>query len=381
MKRIYPHIKLSLVLMAFFLLSTVASSCGSETGSKIDHSEIDEIIRSALEKHSAPGAIVGIWIENEDPYIETWGNASIDPEKPMDDACMFRIGSITKTFTGNIVLQLIDEKKLDLSDPINKYVEGVPNGDSISIEMLLGHTSGLFDYGADEIFVEQMIENPLKVWTPEELIEASARNEPYFEPGTACLYANVNYIILGMAIERITGNSFEEELRERVITPVGLERTYMADTIEISEDFCMGYGLESEETDSLIDMTQYMDPSITWTAGAMVSNLSDLKSWSDTLFDGVLITKDIRKAMDDWKTIQGTVAYLGTALETGLGIMKIGDYVGHSGMFSGYSVSMFRLPSEEATLIVFLNMADASEPSLRVFMDIAKKVFPDRTSW
>ena len=124
-----------------------------------------------------------------------------------------RIGSITKSFTGTVVLQLVDEGWLGLDDPISRHLAGVPNGDNITIRQLLNMTSGLYNYSEDRGFNESLDADPGRVWTPEELLAIGLGRQPYFPPGTGFHYSNTNSVLLGKLVEAGDGRSIGTGIR------------------------------------------------------------------------------------------------------------------------------------------------------------------------
>ena len=116
----------------------------------------------------------------------------------------FRVGSVTKTWTGTVILQLIDEGRIKLSDPISAYLTGVPNGDNITIEHLLSMRSGLFNYSTDQAFNQRLDDDPTQTFSIDALVQIAFKHDPYFTPGTDYRYSNTNTLLLGQLIEKIT---------------------------------------------------------------------------------------------------------------------------------------------------------------------------------
>jgi len=293
----------------------------------------------------------------------------------------FRIGSVTKTFTGVLVLQLADKGLLSIDDPVSRFVEGIPNGDSITVRMLLNHTSGIFNYGADEKLNEAIAADPHKVWAPEELVGVGIANPPYFAPGEGCMYSNTNYILLGMIVEKATGRSFEEELAKRITGPLGLASTYMAETPYLTGSYVHGYQYDKDSGENF-DLTDYLDPSITWAAGGMVSTLQDLRTWGQVLGEGRLLEPaTFRASLEGMNELPIMTDYFGWDLLYGLGIMDDGGWLGHAGMLTGYSSAVFYLPEKGTTVVTPMNVSDLEEPAFPLFMQVAKIVFPEQTPW
>ena len=186
---------------------------------------LDAAVASAYSRISAPGLAVGVWMPGAEPYFAARGVAD-----PVSGAAMtgdehFRIGSITKTFTVTAILQLADEGRLSLDDPVGRYLPFVPGGDRITLRMLANMTSGLTSYTADEAWVRQMISDPSRAYSPRELVDVAVRQSTKAPPGEKWEYVNTNTVLLGLVIEAITGRPVAEFFRERLFKPLGLENT------------------------------------------------------------------------------------------------------------------------------------------------------------
>ena len=355
---------------------TVAKSFSPETVGKID-----ELAAAGMERFHAPGTLVGIWTEDGSVLVKGYGLANTAPAQAMTQGLSFRIGSITKTFTGNLVLQLVDRGKLSLDDPVSRFVPGIPDGSRITVRILLNHSSGLFNYGSDPVFMAATELDPHRVWAPQELVTFGVSNPPYFPPGQGCAYSNTNYVLLGMIVEKVSGRTLERELASRITGPLGLRHTFMAEGPDLPGGSMHGYQYYGE-SGGLEDLTDYYDPSISWAAGAMVSTLEDLHVWSKALAEGRLLSPALREAMTtDMRELPGMSEFFGYPLFYGLGIMDAGGWLGHSGMPLGYSSAMFYLPEREATMVVLFNLSGVEEPGMRLFMRAAKIVFPEDTPW
>ena len=214
------------VALLVTMLALACCSCGNGTGAKsLDPATVEKIdaaVARRWKSTDSPGALVGVWTGSGTTLVKAYGLARTDPERAMRAGIDFRAGSVTKTFTGNLALQLVDQGRLSLEDPVSKYVEGVPDGERITVRMLLNHSSGLFNYGADMALNETITADPHKVWTPAELVAAAVSNPPYFPPGEGCAYSNTNYVLLGMIVEKVTGRGFEDELAAGITGPLGL---------------------------------------------------------------------------------------------------------------------------------------------------------------
>jgi D-alanyl-D-alanine carboxypeptidase len=217
------------------------------------------------------------------------------------------LGSITKTFTAVVIMQLVQEGKLSLDDTIDTWFPDQPNADKITVRMLLSHTSGLAN------FISRENERDPKwshEWAPLELIAEANKLGPVAEPGSKVAhYANTNYFLLGLITEKVTGNSWEQEVRSRIIEPLGLE-----DTTFLSQEGVWGGSMVAGYTKtpagylSILDIPNLPHATTAWAAGAVVSTLSDLLTFASALFDGTLVSKE---------TLSQMATPLGTDAESG----------------------------------------------------------------
>src|SRR5918998_514296 len=210
-------------LMVFFAASACSGSVDTtaETTSEATNlpayaSTLQPQIEEQMTNLRIPGALVYIDVPGEGTWIQAFGAGNLEASTPITPNDHVRIGSNTKTFTGTVILQLVDEGKLALDDPVSKYQLEVPNGENITIRQLLNMSSGLFNYAEDEEFNKTLDTEPQKVWKPEELVEIGFKHQPYFSPGDGFHYSNTNFILLGMIIEQLTGQPLEKEFQERI---------------------------------------------------------------------------------------------------------------------------------------------------------------------
>jgi D-alanyl-D-alanine carboxypeptidase len=257
----------------------------------------------------------------------------------------FRIASITKTFTAAIVLQLVDEGAIALTDTLDEFVE-FPAGDTIMIENLLAHSSGIPDY-----FNRAEVESRyLDVWTHEQVIDIARGLPLEFAPGSRHQYSNTNFYLLGMVIESVTGHTYESELRTRLLVPLGLDDTLLATATSSDAGLARGY----EETDDVfVDVTDAVDPSLTWAAGGIISTVDDLVTFERALLVGDLLSDATRLEMLTPVALPGGITSpygLGIAIQTlprGLGLFysHLGRLPGYYGMV-GYLVESNQITVE-----------------------------------
>ena len=185
----------------------------------------------------------------------------------------FRAGSVTKTFTATLVLQLVDQKRIGLDDPVGRYLPGViPAGGTITIRELLQNRSGLADFTDYHTWLGQADKSASV--RPIDALRFAASKPLLFEPGSKWDYSNTNYIALGLVIEKVTGHSFGQELQQRILTPLALSRTELATTRRLPDI-----------------PGQITNPELWWAEGGIVSDTQDLARFFSALLSGHLISR------------------------------------------------------------------------------------------
>ena len=265
------------------------------------------------------------------------GSLETGQAPPMDGEV--RIGSNTKTFVAVVVMQLVQEGKVGLDEPIETYLPGLIKGEGvdgsrITVRQLLQHTSGLPEYtdttpGSGDIF--QIKDHYIP---PRDLLDTALGKPAAFEPGTQWKYTNTNYVVLGMLVERVSQRPVGEQIDQRIVKKLGLSHTYFPAPGEekIRGTHPQGYHLSAGG--KLEDITE-MDPAWAWAAGAMVSTPSELNTFFQAVLDGRLLSQasidEMKKGVD---TGAGGAVYglglIGTPLSCG------GTSWGHNGGIHGY---------------------------------------------
>jgi D-alanyl-D-alanine carboxypeptidase len=315
---------------------------------------LDTAVNQAMTAAGVPGAIIGIW-GPDGTYIRAFGVADKTTRTPMKTDLYSRIGSVTKTFTVTGVLQLADQGKFGLDDPIAKFVDGVPQGDKITLRQLARMQSGLFNYSASPAFQQAMFADPRQAFTPHELLNYAFAQPNRFPPGDGFEYCNTNTVLLGLVVEKVSGQSLHSYIQDHIVTPLGMSHTSFPTTNAFPEPHPQGYtvqtadGKEAAATD--------WNPSWGWAAGAMISTLDDMRIWAPALATGM-------PPQDGY----------------GLGIFNLGGWIGHNGSLPGYQTVAVYLPEKQTTLVILINTDieyQGSEPSTALATAITKELTPD----
>ncbi|MBT2366290.1 beta-lactamase family protein [Streptomyces sp. ISL-10] len=332
---------------------------------------LDTAVRQVMREAGVPGVMVSLSAPGKGSYIRTFGVADKASGAPMEPNLYMRIGSETKTFIVSALLELVDEGKVGLDDPIEKYIKGVPNGDKITLSNLASMRSGLFNYSMDEDFVKALVSDPRKPFTPQQLLDYAFKHPVQFQPGEEFEYSNTNLILLGLVVEKAGGMPLHEFIDQKVVKPAGLRHTIFPTGAEFPSPHAHGY--TNQTASGKVEDSTDWDPSWGWAAGAMISDLRDMRSWARTLATGTLLSPETQaKRLKMQPTgIPGT-GY-------GLGIFNIQGWIGHNGSLPGYESLTVYLPESQATLVVLLNtdiLHDQTEPSTLFGQAITRIVTP-----
>ncbi|SET36607.1 serine hydrolase domain-containing protein [Geodermatophilus poikilotrophus] len=339
---------------------------------------LDEVVTATLERTGVPGVIVGV-SGPDCRYEAAFGVADKATGEPMRTDFHSRIGSETKTFTVTALLQLVDDGAVGLDDPIGEYVAGVPEGDRITLRQLARMQSGLFNYSADEDFLQALVSDPYRSFTPQELLGYSFAHPLDFPPGEGWEYSNTNTILLGLVVEEVSGQPLHEYLDEHVFEPLALDDTAFPTDNSFPEPHAEGYtvydGTEIVATD--------FNPSWGWAAGAMTSTLDDLHTWAHALATGTLLEPGTQAQRLETAAPPGGAPGVGY----GLGLFVVSGWIGHNGSLPGYQSLTVYLPEQETSLVVLLNSdapplsGDVAQSSSAFGTAITEVVSPGHVFW
>lgn len=320
------------------------------------------LVKQAFDEMKVPGAIVGIWQGDSKPYIAAFGVSDIVSNTPITSEHKMRIGSITKTFTGTVLLQLADEGKVSLNDKLSMYFPGFPNGENITIENLGNMSSGIFNYTEDENFQKEYFADMTKAFTPEQMIEIAKSHKPYFSPGTSLHYSNSNTILLGLIIEKVTGNSLQSEIQKRILDPLRMTNSYFAVDTFFPGPHSRGYMYEDSASMVPKDVT-ILNPGWGWAAGSMISTIEDLRKYIKPLAAGQLISPDAQKERLKWMSapVSHTGVWKNFEMKYGFAIADFNGVLGHNGGIPGFNSFAGYVPEKDISIIVLVNMQDNKE--------------------
>jgi D-alanyl-D-alanine carboxypeptidase len=306
-------------------------------------------------KTPVPGVVIGVWDANGASYQHAYGYADIAHKRPMSIADHFRIGSNTKTFVVAVILQLVDEGKLGLDDTVSHFDLGlnVPNGNKITIRQLCDMRSGLVE-AYDDPKLQQGSLEPGATFPPRQTIAWALRQKPYFAPGAGYHYSNTNYLLLGMIVEKLTHDTIGDQIRTRLLEPYRLSDTSYPTTEAMPEPWAHGYLLTKNRTWE--DVSGTVPVELMGAAGAMISNMGDMKRWIQ-----LYTTGKVSKAAT-YKSLK-SCAYTGEGdLYFGLALGCSAGWYGYTGGLPGYNTADYYFPAKGVTIVAWVDV-QANTPS------------------
>ncbi|MET9898378.1 serine hydrolase domain-containing protein [Streptomyces sp. NPDC006446] len=280
-----------------------------------DHAPTRQAVEAAV-RDEVPG-VTATAVDRHGAWSATAGVGDLRTGAPRSAADRYRVGSITKTFVSTVLLQLEAEGRLSLDDTVDHWLPGVVRGNGndgtgITVRRLLNHTSGIFDYTADEDFVrtyflkDGFLRHRYDTSTPGRLVAIALSHKPDFAPGTSWNYSNTNYVLAGMVIQKVTGHSYASQIRERIIEPLGLHATSVPGTrVTVPRPSSRAYSkLAGTTTGPTYDVTT-LNPTLASSAGEMISDNADLNRFYTALLRGRLLPREQLKEMRTTVEVDG----------------------------------------------------------------------------
>lgn len=361
--------------------ATTTESPAGGTMSPEDAAAVDAAAAAFLQTAAVNG-VTALYVGISDPdtgdYLHAYGDAAVDgPAATIDDN--FRIGSISKTFTATVLLQLVEEGELALDDTVEELLPDravdYPDLAPLTVEQLLAMQSGVADYlNVPDSVVVDIVDDPSRVWGAEELIAAGldAGVEPPGTPG----YSTTNYLVLQLIAESLTGTSLQELITERVTDRLALGATFLPpnDDTDLPDPATRGYvaggcvnELEADgaTVDEGTDVTDW-NASYGQGGGGMTSSITDLTAWAGSLSGNSLLGDDLAAARLDFADIGG--------VEYGLGMLRFGSWIGHEGEAIGWEAVALHDPDTGVTVALAANGCGGLVVDFAAFVDT---LYPD----
>jgi len=328
---------------------------------------IQKILQEFHAQSKFPGAIAGVSFADGSSLAVPVGYANRDTKTAMRKSDLLHAGSVGKTFFAALALQLVAEKRIKLDNQITKYLgteqwfSRLPNKEAITIRMLLNHTSGLPSYGNE--FLQDLVKFPGKKRSPLDSVKSVLDAKPLHPAGTKFSYSDVNYLLLGLVVEKVTGRRAYDEIKRRLLKPLNFRRIVPADRPTIP-GLVSGYaGAENPFGGDQImkNGRLILDPRFEWAGGGFVSNAEDIARWFAAYCQGRAF--DSKLLPEVFTTVDASE--LGEGARYGLGVViqetPLGKAYGHGGFFPGYVTWVRYYPKQQIAVALQLNTSDDSQ--------------------
>lgn len=301
-----------------------------------------------------PGGTVLVSKAGQILYNKAYGKADLELNVAMNTDHVFRLGSLTKQFTAVCILKLAEEGKLTLNDELTKFIPDYPlNGKKITIANLLTHTSGIKNYTGLPAFNEKLKRQDL---SPQELIDLFKDQPLDFEPGSNNQYSNSGYILLGYIIEKISGKTFGEYVRENIFVPLEMTHSYYDDHARVISDRIPGY----RKRNNRYENSEFLSMTLPYAAGSLMSTTGDLLKWYTGLANGKVISKvNLEQAHTSWRLASGKETGYGFGWE--IGNIQGSKAVKHNGVVNGFFTDVIYLPVEKIFVSILSNYENVGD--------------------
>jgi CubicO group peptidase (beta-lactamase class C family) len=363
--------------------SSTSSSSGSSAATSVDPAlaaSIDKVVQDNITKRHLRAVIVRVTIDGKDVITKAYGDSLTGV--PVTTDTHWRNGAIAISYVATILLQLVDEKKVSLDDKVSKFVPEIPHSDEVTLGQLAQMTSGYPDYliGNADVAIP-LYNDPFKQWTPEEILATVSSKPLLFTPGTNWSYAHTNYVILGLALEKVTGKSMPDLMQERIFGPLGLKNTSGNDgTPKIPEPALHAFTSERRGIIGVPDgapfyeESTYWNPSITITHGAIqTTDIFDADASAIAIGTGKLISPESYKKMTA-PDLRGKTTLQDNCPATcfvqnenytyGIGVVLSGHWLTQAPLFFGQDSAIAYLPSKKVAISIACTFAPAAfDPS------------------
>jgi len=328
-------------------------------------------VTQVMEAFHIPGAVAGVWIPGHKAWKTAQGLGDVRSSRPITLDDHFPIRSVTKSFTVTLILQLVRAGKLSLDDPINKYVPGIPNGDTVTLTQLAAMESGVKNYTEVDAFLSAFIADLDRHWIPREIVDFAIPESPVFVPGAQYDYSNTNTILLGMVVEAVTKRPLARTYQKRIFNPLGLVETSYPDDTAIPDPHPAPY--EVDPVTGNLEELPLVNLSALGAAGGIVSTLDDLRRWGRALGTGRFIGRDLQQI----RLQHSRPATNGPEYDNyGLGIGQLKGWWGHTGEALGYQAATFYDPQTRAVIAVAVNSSQPVNVATEIFKALADVVHP-----
>ncbi|MFI9833256.1 serine hydrolase domain-containing protein [Streptomyces sp. NPDC051913] len=325
-----------------------------------DHGPARDIVRiaeRAKAEMDLKSVIVRVTVDGHDVVTTALGRSMTGV--PADPALHFRNGNIAISYLGTALLRLVDQGVVGLDDPVKRWLPDLPHGEKITLRMLAASTTGLVDYVRLPAFQKAVVADPFRQWTAKEVVALSTSEPRWYQPGTNWSYSHANFVLLGAALEKITGARLDVLLQREVMGPLNLRETRNSFTPDIPTPVLHAF----TDDRGTYEESTFWNPSWTTAPGAVqTTDICDLARSAAAIGSGELLSRATYEELLNpgtvglghaTRTCPATVCIANTAAtHYGMGVLVLGDWISQHPLFFGYSASMDYLPSERLAIAV-----------------------------
>jgi len=306
-----------------------------------------------MRRQNIPGISLAVVKDGKPLYVKSYGVATLEHAVPAKPQTVFQIGSVGKQFTAVAVMMLANEHKLDLDDPLSKYLPEVPpSWGKVTLRLMLNHQSGIPQFTTPARQLLDLVHD----YTDSELIQLASSQPLDFEPGTDVSYSDTGYVLLGFVINRVAGMFYGDFLEQTVFGPLGMKQTRVISDKDIVPNRASGY--EKAEGGALYNQT-YVSPALNRTAdGSLYSTVLDLMQWDRALYGDAVLTQTTLERMwriDPHRNGQRPLYHFGYGWESNR--LRDRRLVEYDGNWQGFQAVMSRYVDKKLTVILLTNLS------------------------
>ena len=307
---------------------------------------IDSLFQASVDGSQIAGGAILVYQNGKTLIKKSYGYGSLELSAPIPNDGIFEIGSVTKQFTAAAILKLVDANKLSLDDDFTQYLDFDTKGRKVTIDNLLNHTSGIPSYTAFAEFGELMIQDHPR----DSLVRLVESKNFMFEPGEALIYNNSAYFFLGLIIEKVTGQTYEEYLKDTFFDSLGMDNTSYCSTSEVTKNKVYGYGYTPEG----LKQKGYLNHIWPYAGGSLCSTTEDLLTWMTALHQGNILSESLYQSLITPGQLKD-----GSNLHYAKALVNFSDFgnhrIGHGGGINGFLTDTRYFPDEDLYIISLVN--------------------------
>lgn len=351
-------------------LACVANRAQAKSADEIKRQaeKVEAFVREKMAANHIPGLSLAVLREGKIVLVKGFGTANLELNSPVSEKTAFAIYSITKTFTGVATMMLVEEGKISLEDKISKHLADLPAAwQNVTIRQLLNHTSGIpnwRDYSAQIGSMESS-------YTKAEVLKPLKDLPLVFPSGENWAYCETNFFLLGMLIEKISGKTYEQFLRERIFAPLEMRDTRMDSAVEIIANRADGYEWKNNTYQNAV----WYNPTLTFSTAGLVSNVLDLAKWDAALYTEKLLKKRTLDQMWTNARLNNGTVVPDYGLAFGMSPFRGHKRVGHVGGAEGFATAISRFIDDKVTVIVLSNAGQEGFAISEIANEIASFYF------